>query len=400
VQISRIIRQEKAMKSANFLKLSRLAAAALGAATIMGAAAAADPEFAGSEKCGTCHQDAYKTWKQSNHAKMVRPKDEGILKDVVEQWDKGGPTKVNLTGAPAKLDDVVYVVGSKWKQRFLVKNAATGGHLFLDKQWNRIVKRWEGYGNKNDWGTNCGTCHSTGFRLTSYDEKNPAAQKWSMSEFNVGCEGCHGAGAKHVKSMKKADIYVFAGKPKAEQTRVCGYCHIRAENDKFLTPQGNASEHMPHPEVGKTWHPSEDWTKWYPEHVVIPGVQPEDKIDAVYKGDLGGMFKLDEISKQHGFFDGGKHHQQYQEFLQSKHYTKNVTSCSDCHSAHAGKKPMIVAKDTCKQCHDASYTVEKYMPGTGQTVNDLFVRTHTFNKNQSRPAQTTASGEPEYYNKK
>jgi len=387
------------MKRSYLSTLSRLAVAAL-AAGMLTAASAADPEFAGSAKCGTCHAEAYKTWKQSYHSKMVRPKDEGILKDVVENWDKGGPSKVNLTGAPAKLDDVVFVVGSKWKQRFLVKNAETGGLSFLDKQWNRIHKRWEGYGNKNDWDTNCGSCHSTGFRLTSYDEKNPAAQKWSMAEFNVGCETCHGPGAKHVKSMKKADIYVFAGKPKAEQTRVCGYCHIRSENEKFLTPQGKPSEHMPHPEVGKTRHPSDDWTKWYPEHQIIPGVQPEDKIDTVYKGDLGGMFKLDEISKQNGFFDGAKHHQQYQEFIQSKHYAKDVLSCSDCHSAHAGKKPMIVAKDTCKQCHDASYTVEKYMPGTGQTVNDLFLRTHTFNKNQSRPPQTTATGEPEYYNKK
>ena len=387
------------MQSAHFSSLFRIALAAFAACALTGNTAATDPEFAGSEKCGTCHQVQYKSWKQSYHSKMVRTKDEGILKDVVEQWGNGGPSKVNLTGAPAKLDDVVYVVGSKWKQRFLVKNAATGGHLFLDKQWNRVVKRWENYGNKNDWDTNCGTCHSTGFRLTSYDDNNPAAQKWSMSEFNVGCETCHGLGAKHVKSMKKADIYVFAGKPKAEQTRVCGYCHMRAENEKFKTPQGNPSEHLPHADIGKTRQPGEDWTRWYPEQVIIPGVQPEDKIDAVYKGDLAGMFKLDDIAKQNGFFDGGKHHQQYQEFLQSKHYTMNVASCSDCHSAHTGKKPMIVARDTCKQCHDASFTVEKYMPGTGQTVNDLFVRTHTFNKNQSRPAQTTATGEPEYYKK-
>ncbi len=61
---------------------------------------------------------------------------------------------------------------------------------------------------------------------------------------------------------------------------------------------------------------------------------------------------------------------------------------------------MIVAKDTCKGCHDASYTAEKYMPGTGSTAAGLFIRTHTFNKNQSRPPQTTATGEPEYYNKK
>jgi nitrate/TMAO reductase-like tetraheme cytochrome c subunit len=357
-----------------------------------------DSRFVGSETCGACHQNEYKSWQASYHAKMVRPKDVAILKDVVAEWAKGGPTKVNLTGKPATLADVVYVVGSNWKQRFLVKNPETGGHLFLDKQWNRMTKKWENYGQANDWDTNCATCHATGYRLTSYDEKNPKAQKWALSEMNIGCESCHGAGSAHTASRSKKDIYTFADKPKAEQTRVCGYCHIRLENEHFKTAQGNPSEHMPHPVVGRSWHPSEDWTKWYPEGMVVPGVQAEDKIDATYKGDLAGMFKLDDQSKSTGIYDAGKHHQQYQEYLQSKHYKGNLASCSDCHSSHAGAKPMIVAKDTCKGCHDASYTVEKYMPGTGQTAAGLFIKTHTFNKAQARPPALTASGDPVYQN--
>lgn len=386
------------------MRLVSTLATALVLSMVPGLASAADPAYVGSEKCGKCHDVEYESWKQSYHARMVRPKDEGVLKDVVEQWGKDGPTKVNLTGAPATLADVVYVVGSRWKQRFLVKNPVTGGHLFLDKQWNSEFKRWEGYGNKNDWDTNCGTCHSTGFRLTSYDPKNPATQKWTMSEFNVGCESCHGPGAEHVKTKKASSIYSLKGKSVEEKTRMCGYCHIRVDNELYKTPQGNPSEHMPHPEVGKSWHPSEDWTKWYPEHVVIPGVQPEDKIDAEYKGDLAGMFKIDEKAKNSGIYESAKHHQQYQEYLQSAHYKtakdKDRMSCSSCHSSHGteDKPKMIAAKDTCKQCHDASYTVDKYMPGTGQTVQGLFVRTHTFNKNP-RAAQATSTAEP-VYNKK
>jgi cytochrome c553 len=394
------------MRSTLASVLSRLAPVAVASAVffIAAPAKAADPEYAGSAACAKCHEEEHKTWQQSYHSKMVRAKDEAILKDVVAQWGNGGPTKVNLTGAPARLDDVVFVVGSKWKQRFLVKNAATGGHLFLDKQWNTVNKQWENYGNKNDWETNCATCHTTGYRLTSYDEKNPAAQKWSIAEVNIGCEACHGPSADHAKSKgKKAPTFSFAGKSVVEQTRVCGYCHIRVENEQFKTAQGNPSEHLPHPQVGKTWTPSEDWTKWYPEHVVIPGVQPEDKLDTVYKGDLAGMFKLDEQSKVTGSYDSAKHHQQYQDFLQSKHYTtakeKDRLSCSTCHSAHAtdAKPKLIVAKDTCKGCHDASFTVEKYMPGTGQTAAGLFVRTHTFNKGQARPPQQTVAGEPVYH---
>lgn len=54
---------------------------------------------------------------------------------------------------------------------------------------------------------------------------------------------------------------------------------------------------------------------------------------------------------------------------------------------------MIVATDTCKGCHGASYTVEKCMSGTGSTAAGLFIRTHTFNKNQARPKAQMATGQ-------
>jgi len=372
---------------------------------LYGQAFAADKEFVGSDACRKCHAKQYDTWKASYHAKMVRAKDDAILKGVVDKWASDGanpgPTKGNVDGKPYTLADVVFVVGSNWKQRFLVKNPATGGHQFMDKQYNRMSGKWEGYGNKNDWETNCGTCHSTGFRLTSYDPAKPQDVKWSMSEKNVGCEACHGPGAQHVKAPGKKTIYSFAGKSVEERTMVCGYCHIRGENDRFKTAQGNPSEHLPAPKVGDSYKAGDDWRKWYPEEAVIPGVHPEDKIDAAYGGDLKGMMIVDDAAKAQGFYDGAKHHQQYQEFLQSKHYQSGIAACDTCHSAHVAKDgTQKVAAKSCAGCHDASYTVEKYMPGTGSTVQNLFVRTHTFNKNQSRASRgMTVSGEPEYYRK-
>jgi len=389
-------------KSGNLLSGLAMFAAASALAT---AAVAAEGDYAGSKACQKCHDAEYETWKNSYHSKMIRPKDEAILKDVVEQWANGGPTKVNLTGAPAKLDDVVYVVGSKWKQRFLVKNPATGGHLFLDKQWNTLHKKWENYGQKNDWDTNCTTCHATEFKLTAYDAKAPQEQKWAMAEMNIGCEACHGPAADHAKSKGKKPVYSFKGKPVEEQTRVCGYCHIRLDNHQFKTAQGNSSEGLPHPDVGKSWHPSDDWTKWYPEGVVIPGVQPEDKIDAAYEGDLKGMFKTDEQSKKTGIYDAAKHHQQYQEFLQSPHYKAKKAgqrmSCSNCHMSHSleGKPKIADPKETCVKCHDATYTADKYMPGVATTAGNNHIRTHTFNKDQARPPGPRVTTEPVYFKK-
>src|SRR6266545_3810008 len=109
----------------------RNAASTFGAALAVAIAAGCTTEpmaplttaaFVGSERCGACHTEQYKTWKTTLHANMVRTRDAGILKDVVANWASDGknpgPTKVNLTGTGAKLDDVTHVVGSHWKQRF------------------------------------------------------------------------------------------------------------------------------------------------------------------------------------------------------------------------------------------------------------------------------------------
>jgi hypothetical protein len=364
---------------------------------------AASSEFVGSEACKKCHAEEFKSWKESFHARMVRPRKEGVLKDVVAKWASDGtspgPSKGNVTGKAFALDDVQYVIGSKWKQRFLVKNDETGGLQFLDKQFNRNSGKWEPYGQKNDWNTMCATCHTTGYRITKYDAASPKDQKQEWVELGIGCEACHGGGAKHVASKKKADVWNPANVPVKEQALVCGRCHIRLENEKFKSAQGNPREDFPAPDVGRTYRAGEDWTKWYPEHVVIPGVQPEDAIDKEYPGDLKGMFKTDETAKSNGVFEEAKHHQEFQGFIQSAHFKSGKLSCITCHSPHAGKgKLKKVARDACKECHDETYTVDKYMPNTGKTADNLFVRSHTFAKNPRASSGPGAPATPpEYY---
>ncbi|MCK7493940.1 MAG: hypothetical protein MZW92_23715 [Comamonadaceae bacterium] len=59
-----------------------------------------------------------------------------------------------------------------------MKNPATGGHQFLDKQWNRVHKQWEPYGQKNDLGDP--VLDLPRHRLParpSYDPKNAAAHE-------------------------------------------------------------------------------------------------------------------------------------------------------------------------------------------------------------------------------
>jgi hypothetical protein len=373
-----------------------------GCATMQSMAPA--PGFVGSETCAGCHPNSYRTWQQSLHAKMVRPLREGLLKDAGDNWGKdskgnAGPTKGNVDGKPFKMEDVELVVGSYWKQRYLVKNAATGNHQFMDKQWNRMTRVWEPYGQKNDWETMCATCHATGYRLIQYDPANPAAQKVAMVERNTGCEACHGPGAKHAFTKARKDIFNPARATPEQSALVCGYCHVRKENEHFKTAQGNRREDQPHPVIGETYKAGQDdWRTWYPQAMLIPGVLANQPLDKNYPNtDLNNAFFLDDKAMKWKSHDGRKHHQEYQEFVQSSHYVNKVVSCADCHTPHVTGKPKPPARETCKGCHGDQYSVDKIMPGLSQTASGLFVKTHTFNKDQDRPSGLTASGEPTYY---
>jgi cytochrome c554/c'-like protein len=128
--------------------------------------AEAGDQLESAEKCATCHPQQFASWKQTYHARMVRTAPEGVLPEALENWFKdargnAGPGTGNVDGKPYALADVELVVGSKWKQRYLVKNPATGHHQFLDKQWNSYIRCWESYRNNEDWESGCNTCHAS-----------------------------------------------------------------------------------------------------------------------------------------------------------------------------------------------------------------------------------------------
>lgn len=380
---------------------------ALTGCTMKDVGSAASDRFVGSDECRACHKAEFKTWQATLHSKMVQPASRAVLKDAADAWGKdakgnAGPAKGNIDGKGYALADVQMVVGSKWKQRYLVKNPATGDHQFLDKQWNSYTKQWEGYGQKNDWETQCATCHVTGYRVAALDEKTGAVRKATYSEINIGCESCHGPGGAHVDSGKKSDIFNPRNASKAEADKVCGYCHIRTENYRFKTAQGNASEQLPHPVVGQTYRAGrDDWTTWYPDKVLLVGIQPEDPVNKNYpKTDLNDAFYLDEAAQKSGLFEARKHHQQYQEHLMSKHAQAGKAGCMDCHSSHSVEGKTIDPLQSCKSCHGDTYDARAMMPGLGRTAGDLYMRAHTFNPNPRKSLGGTSTDlkEPVYAN--
>jgi hypothetical protein len=101
-------------------------------------------------------------------------------------------------------------------------------------------------------------------------------------------------------------------------------------------------------------------------------------------------------------FDSRKHHQEYQDYVQSAHAKKGLLGCSDCHTPHAvGNKPAINAAATCSNCHGNQYAnLDAVMPGLASTAQNLFVRSHTFYGGQDRPSgplQKDRSDPAKYY---
>lgn len=195
--------------------------------------------FVGSDACQGCHPEEFATWKDNYHAKMVRAAHDGLLKEAREYWavdphGNPGPRRANATGAHMSIDDVVFVVGSKWKQRYLVRNAMTGKHQFLDKQWNAYTQVWEPFGETREWETQCSTCHTAGFRAAAFERSghgdDGSAGQRKPAAHDPGCETCHGPGSSHVTTRSKSDIYNPKNASHEDAERVCAHCHDRPKD--------------------------------------------------------------------------------------------------------------------------------------------------------------------------
>jgi hypothetical protein len=101
-------------------------------------------------------------------------------------------------------DDIAFVYGSIWKQRYFKK---VGDDYFpLPAQWDVTHKIWRAYFVRagTDWwvpfypadnmkrptGPLCDGCHSVNFNIRNN----------TVTEWNVGCEKCHGPGSEHTRT--------------------------------------------------------------------------------------------------------------------------------------------------------------------------------------------------------
>jgi len=328
--------------------------------------------YVGSAACQKCHDDIYARWAKSRMANVVRdPRQhpDAIIPDL----SKPDPL---LT---FNKDDIAFVYGSRWKQRYFTK---IGDDYFPQPaQWDIKHKAWRRYfvPNSADWwaplyppdnfkrptGPLCDGCHSVNYDITTK----------TVSEWNVGCEKCHGPGSAHVARPIRDNILNPGRFGYVDANDSCIQCHSQGR------PAGN-------PIDGKYY----DWPVGF--HV------------GLHLADFWQLeeHKLGETTFTH-FADGSAHKNRMQgnDFVQSLMYARGVT-CFSCHDPHGTDNPGIVRERgnaLCLTCHGpnaqngphaasieqhthhapdsaGSACIACHMPKIAETIGDVYVRSHTF----------------------
>jgi predicted CXXCH cytochrome family protein len=288
-------------------------------------AAVKGAHYVGSKACQSCHQEVYARWTRTAMANVIR--DPKLHPDAFAADPATAPDDLKFSK-----DDVAFVYGSKWKQRFWKKSGDT--YVPLPVQYNLETKKWSKFhvADNADWwavhypdpkGDNsarptaplCDGCHSVNFNI---DTKQP-------SEWNVGCEQCHGAGSAHVANPIAATILNPARQNFVQANDTCIQCHSQGQP-------------LTNPIKGQYY----DWAVGY--HA---GLQLSDfwKLEP---------HKLGETSFTH-FPDGTAHKNRMQgnDFVQSLMYNRGVT-CFSCHDPHGTENDAMLRKpatEICASCH-------------------------------------------------
>ena len=354
--------------------------------------------FVGSESCKGCHAEAYAGWKQTRMANVVldpKAHPEAVLGNFSKAAETVG--KASANGSPMlpgfELKDVAFVYGSRWKQRYFAKR---GDDYFpLGAQWDVEKKRWLPYHVEagTDWwvahygpansdrptGPTCDGCHSVNYNVETKQ----------VTEWNVGCEKCHGPGSEHVAHPAKANIVNPETLDFVRANDTCIQCHSQGQP-------------LTNPIAGRYY----DWPVGY-----LPGEK------------LADYWKLEELkfgtTNFYQFADETAHKNRMQgnDFVQSNMYHRELR-CFDCHQVHSNKNLANLAvadsNKLCLGCHTednpaglkgtvsehthhaaggaGSRCVACHMPKIEQTIKDNYVHAHTFRF--ITPGETERSGIP------
>ena len=312
--------------------------------------------YVGSAACQKCHAAIYERWKKTPMANVVR--------DPREHPDAIIPDLQTNTIAKFTIDQVAFVYGSRWKQRYFTK---IGDDYFpLPVQWDINTKQWLKYhvaDKGQDWwtdyypsdnmqrptGPTCDGCHSVNYDIHAKQ----------VTEWNVGCERCHGPGSEHTAHPTRNNILNPAEMDDGASNDTCIQCHSQGR-----------------PRAGLIEGQAYDWPVGY--HVGL---------------DLPDYWMLEDITLGQTdflhFADGTAHKNRMQgnDFVQSVMYRHGVT-CATCHDVHGTDNYAQLRKPAdklCLGCHG---------PGSPNGPHTTTLEEHTHHKDGTSGSQCVACHMP------
>ncbi|MDH3729127.1 MAG: tetratricopeptide repeat protein, partial [Myxococcales bacterium] len=322
----------------------------------------AAPEYAGTEACASCHEEAHEDWTGSHHdlAMQVATPDT-VLGDFSRKKERyygetatfvreGDAFFIEAVGANGERSrfSVKYAFGIAPLQQYLVETEPSrlqafpfawdtrskerGGQRWFHLQPEEYIEpgdplHWTG--PSYNWNYACADCHSTAVQK-NYDR---ASKRYATEYFevDVGCEACHGPGSKHIelaKAKRRAKNTGFDRRLPAAGDRKWGF--VEGADIAVLA----------------TGSPSDELETCAPCH----------SRRADLGGDHGGYhdrYRLAVLDELLYFADGQIKDEVYVygSFLQSKMYAAGVI-CSDCHEPHRATL-RAEGNALCTRCHKA-----------------------------------------------
>jgi predicted CXXCH cytochrome family protein len=213
--------------------------------------------FVDEKTCASCHGDQAAAFAKSHHAKAMALADESTVRGdfnntrfehdgIVTTFSRrDGRFLVKTQGPDGKEAefDVKYTFAYEPLQQYLVEIG--GGRLqALDVAWDTTKQLWFWLGDASPakpgstyhwtgpfyrWNRTCIDCHSTDPQANFKPHTNEYQSTYVAT--SIGCQSCHGPGAKHVAWAKSdvasSAIEPDAGLPPKVDANVCFACHAR-----------------------------------------------------------------------------------------------------------------------------------------------------------------------------
>ncbi len=331
------------------------------------AAAQLPPEgatYVGSDSCFQCHSDQHRDWSETLHPMMIQ---DAVINPsaITGDFATGEDVRVGTVGGEERaytVEDVVFTMGSKYRQRYIAETAE-GGYVVLPGQWNVDSATWVS-ANAGDWLKDCAGCHTTGFDV----------EEQTFTEIGVGCESCHGPASVHIETANNLpegvdpygeEVYALRQTIVASvDAAICGQCHNRGK--------------------------SADGEHGYPVGYVVGGALDETMFVSVAPSgaDDDANFWANGLER--------KHRQQYITWSESRHALALTSlegdeppreSCLGCHSTDYATQDRVFEQEivtntnlqfgvTCVSCH-APHGEAEVEDQLTQESYDLCVSCHT-----------------------